>query len=275
MRDVLRGGFCIAVLALATCTAPATASVTVGQVAPGFATGCSNSFEFLQASAPDNAYAMPAAGVITSWSHHSQAGNGQTPTLKIYRKIGEPANYQVIGHDGPEPILANETKAFPASIPVQAGDVLGITGAGGAVNISCSFTGPGTEGNRMSNLVDGGFGDFTIGGPNNRLNVSAVLNPTSTFTLDAVKRNKKKGTGLLTATVPNPGVLIVTGPGVRSATVTATAAGPVSLPIKARGAKKKALTRSGEAKVTLAVTYTPTGGDPNTRPRKLKLSKKH
>jgi hypothetical protein len=57
----------VAAMVLMAGVNPAAGSVTVGQVAPGVPTSCSNSFDFLQHSTPDNSYAMPATGVITSW----------------------------------------------------------------------------------------------------------------------------------------------------------------------------------------------------------------
>src|SRR5262245_29774952 len=253
----------------------AGAAVTVGQVAPGAITSCSNSFDFLQISTPGDLYSMPAAGTITSWTHKSQTGDGQTPTLKIFRKTGEPATYQVAGHDGPEAIAANSIRTFQASIPVKAGDVLGITGAGGAANIGCYFQGePGVEGFRMGNLGDGGFGNFTIGGPNRRLNVSAVLNPTNTLTFGSTTRNKKKGNATLTVNVPNPGTLTPSGAGAKVAgPTTVSGPGAVKLTVSAKGKKRKALGRTGKAKVSIAIGYTPTGGDLSSQTRKLTLKK--
>jgi hypothetical protein len=252
--------------------------VTIGQVSPGVPTSCSNSFDFVQHSTPDNSYAMPAAGVITSWTHRSQAGVGQTPTLKIFRKIGDPMTYQLVAHDGPHPIAANTLLTFAANIPVQAGDLLGLTGAGGAVNIGCSFTGPGDVSGHTPNLADGGSGVFALGSAGHRINASAVLNPTNTFTLGSLTRNKKKGTATLALNLPNPGELTVSGNGVKAAGVagasTAVSAGATSLLIKATGKKRKSLKAKGKVKLTLVLAYTPTGGDPTSQSVKVKLQKK-
>jgi hypothetical protein len=245
--------------------------VTVGQIAPGTITSCSNSFEFLEASTPDNSYAMPAAGTITSWTHHSQAGTGQTPTLKIFRKLSDPATYTVVGHDGPHPIAANTVATFPASIPVKAGDVLGITGAGGAVNIGCEFSGPGEDAFRSGNLADDAFGDFTVGSMNRRINASAVLEPTNSFTVGGITRNKKNGTATLTLTFPNPGQLTASGAGVLAASV--SVAGTAQLPISATGKKRKKLRSKGKATLSVALIYTPTGGDPSSQSVNVNLKK--
>lgn len=256
----------------------APAAVTVGQLAPGLITSCSNSFEWVQVSAPDNAYTVPAAGEITSWTHRSQVGAGQTPTLKIYRKIGDPATFVVVGRDGPHPIAANTIATFSARIAVKAGDVLGLTGAGGASNIGCKFPGPGESGFLMNNLADGQQGAFT-GSPDSRLNVSASLNPTNTFALGGITRNRKKGTATITAEVPNPGQLTASGTGVKAAGVAvisaiATGPGKVKLLIRAKGKQKRKLRRTGKVKLAVTIIYTPAGGEASTQLTRLKLKKK-
>lgn len=268
----------IACLLLTVWAAPASGSVTVGQVAPGTSTSCSSSFEFLGSSTAD--YAMPATGTITSWTHHAQANLNQTPTLKIYRKVGDPGSYQVVAHDGPNPIGSTETKTFPTSLPVKAGDVLGITGAGGA-NIGCSFTGPGELSFRMGNLADGGIGDFSVLGSNSRVNVSAVLDPTNSFTHDSTVRNKKKGTATLNLTLPNPGELTGTGTGVSASSAggavisKAVSAGAAQLLVRATGKKRKKLKAKGKVALGVTVTYTPTGGAPSSQSVSVLLKKKN
>jgi hypothetical protein len=182
----------------------------------------------------------------------------------------------VVGRDGPEPVPANLTTTFPASIAVKAGDVLGITGAGGP-NIACAFLGePGEYGYRESNLADGAFGDFDLL-PNSRLNVTAVLDPASAFTVGKAKRNRKRGTATVTVTVPNPGELSVSGKGVRGTGAAAiskvVAAGAVKLTIRAKGKARRKLSQEGKVKVKPKITFTPTSGDPRTQARKLKLIK--
>jgi hypothetical protein len=260
----------VASLSLLSGVPSASASITVGQIAPGTPTSCSNSFEFLQVSSPDVSYTMPASGVITSWSHRSQVGMGQTPTLKIYRKVGDPASYQVVSHDGPHPVAPNTVVTFPASAAVKAGDVLGITGQGGAANIGClHFGGTGQRGAHNGDLGASGTGDFELG--TGRLNVSAVLVPDNAFTLGGTVRNKKRGTATITVNVPNPGALTGSGNGVKVSAVAATAAGPVTLKVRASGKKKRKLNQTGKVKVAPTILYAPTGGDPSSQSVKLKL----
>jgi hypothetical protein len=100
------------------------------------------------------------------------------------------------------------------------------------------------------------------------------------FTIDAITRNKKKGTATITTSAQFPGELIATGKGVKSSSAggavisKAVGAGQAQLLIKAKGKKKKKLKRKGKVKLNLAITYTPTGGSPKSQSVKLKLKKK-
>jgi hypothetical protein len=104
--------------------------------------------------------------------------------------------------------------------------------------------------------------------------------PSNAFTIGAITRNKKKGTATLSANVPNPGELTASGSGVkassagRAVTSKSVGAGQAQLLIKATGKKKRKLNETGKVKLSVAVTYTPTGGSPNTQSVKVKLKKK-
>jgi hypothetical protein len=105
--------------------------------------------------------------------------------------------------------------------------------------------------------------------------------PSNAFSFGKLKRNKKKGTAKLPVTVPGAGNLTLTGKGVvnqRSASASASravsAAGAVKLLVKSKGKKKRTLDRTGTVKVKAKVTYTPTGGDPNTKSKRVKLIKR-
>jgi hypothetical protein len=266
------------VLATLIGAGPAAASLTVGQVAPGTITSCSKNFDFLQASTPDNSYTLPA-GVVTSWAHRSQAGAGQQVTLKVFRKTGDPASYEVVGHDGPNPVTPNTLTNFSTNLQVNAGDVLGLTGAGGTVSIGCEFGGTGEIGSRSGNLTDGGFGDFNLGA-DHRLNVSAEVDPSNSFAVGELVRNKKKGTATLNLTLPNPGELTATGNGVSAASAggavisKVVSAGGAQLLIAAMGKKRKKLKGYGKVNLAVSVTYTPTGGAPSSQSVSVQLKKR-
>jgi hypothetical protein len=273
----------LAALSLIAGESPAAASVTIGQT--GISTEfASDSIDRVQPTVTSgNSYIVPATGgiaswTVTSWSTNAKAGTGQILAMKMYRPLGG-TFYSVVGHDGPRPLTGGGLNTFPGiSIAVKAGDVLGLStpaasGSPGTVIPPAGdhyFFHPGV-------LADGASGDFPNEGSGGRLNVSAVLVPSNDFTLGDIDRNKKKGTATLTVNVPNPGELTASGKGAKAAAGAriskAVGSGAAQLLIKAKGKKKRKLKENGKVKLSLAITYTPTGGDPSTQSRKLKLKK--
>jgi len=63
------------------------------------------------------------------------------------------------------------------------------------------------------------------------------------------------------------------GKGLKTSKAVAAAAGTVKLKLKATGKAKKKLKEKGKVKLKAKVTFTPTGGDPATKFRSLKLKK--
>jgi hypothetical protein len=125
-------------------------------------------------------------------------------------------------------------------------------------------------------------GGWSAGGPQYDLIFSTFVNPTNQFTVGKLKRRT------LTVTVPGPGELSVARPSpspggavpaarkavrklVRRSTAAATAAGRVTVPLRLTKLGKSLLRERGRLKVPAAITYTPTGGEPSTLTRKLKL----
>jgi hypothetical protein len=282
MRKALRRTFVVAFLATASVAASASpaAGVTVGEVGPPEAT-CSSGDEYAQPS-----YVVPpippaSALSITSWSHVAEPGPGQKLKLKLYRPVAG-LTYTVVAQEVRN-LTESVLNTFPTRIAVNPGDLLGITtapdsaddtgcgiGAGGDTVYTSSGDAP--TGAQVTFVSFSGF----------RLNVSAVVEPTNTFSFGQMTRNKKKGTATLTLAVPNPGALAVSGKGAKeafAAGVGATAAksvpaGTVKLKIKAKGKKLKKLNQTGKVKLNPSITYTPTSGSPSTQSTKLKLKKR-
>jgi hypothetical protein len=272
---------CLAALSLAASASPAAASVTIGQLDPnpGAFLCPATARDYAQGTvASGNPYVVPEVGTITSWSLNAAGAANQMLTMKVFRKVGDPARLMVVGHDGPRPLAASTVNTFPASIPVKPGDVLGLNAAGTSMT-SCYFTAPGDSVlSKLGNLADGDSDDF-ISGTGVSLNISAVFAPSNSFTLGATTRNKKKGTATLNLNLPNPGELTASGNGVKAASARAVTsksvtAGSVQLLIKAKGKKKRKLNETGKVKLNAAITYTPTNGDPSTQSTKLKLKKR-
>jgi hypothetical protein len=107
-----------------------------------------------------------------------------------------------------------------------------------------------------------------------------AITPSNAFTIDGIRRNKKKGTATITVSLPNPGELAATGNGVKASSARqaviskSVGAGQAQLLIKAKGKKKRKLNRKGKTKLNLAITYTPTLGRSNTQSLKVKLKKR-
>jgi hypothetical protein len=284
MRNGLRAGLAssLAALSLIAASSPAAASETIGRLAPAPVVSCTGSTtdQLEPTVTMGTGYVVPAlppasALVISSWSHNAApAPASGALTFKIFRKVADPATYRVVSHDGPRDLTPGTLNTFPVNIPVQTGDVIGINSAMPA-STACSFF-DATENPliRAGNLGDNESADFMTGSEKD-INVSAVVSPSNSFAFSYPKYKKKTGIAKLPVSVPNPGELAVSGKGVRSAgagsAMSVSASGSVRLTVRAQGAKRKKLRRTGKVSVNVAITYTPTGGDPNTRSLKLQL----
>ncbi len=172
----------------------------------------------------------------------------------------------------------NATTSYNVQLPIQIGDYIGIDCCAlSAAARSFSWRAPpfATSGSQASPTVG------PRAPPSSTTLYEVALNAeiTSTFTVDAITRNKKNGTATLTVTVAHPGELTGAGKGVKVANAatsskTVTAPGSVQLLIKAKGKKKKKLNSTGKVKVKPKITYTPTGGETVTKPVKVKLIKR-
>jgi hypothetical protein len=273
----------VATVAMGIYASSALATVTVGQIAPlNPPTNCSGaSSDILQPTVTSgNSYVVKGDGTITSWSTSAQTGAGQMFKVKVFRKVADSgpgvAVYRAVGQDIFRPLASGVVNTFSVSIPVKAGDVLGNNRQG---STNCVFSVPGEEFwiSPFTDLADGAQDEFSTQ-DGARANISAEVEPSNQFQLGAVTRNKKKGTAQLAITVPGPGELAVGGKGVKPAAdaraVPVAAPGEVLLPIRSRGKKKRKLLDKGKVKLSLEITYTPTGGAAAEQATKLKLKKK-
>ncbi len=276
----------LAAALLSLAAAPVPAAVTIGQLAPpNPSSETSADTDRAQPSVTaGNPYVVPTTGgvtawTLTSWSHTAASDVGQELTMKVFRKVADPLTYTVVGHDGPRSLTPSAVNTFQTSLQVKAGDVLGNNSKSPADNASY-FPAPGESFiDRAPGLPDGQIGTFLQSADPLRLNISAVLEPTNTFALGRITRNKRRGTATLEATVPNPGELTVGGKGIKLAgggaavTSKAVSGGSVKLTIRAKGKKKRKLNETGKVKVKPKITYTPAGGAPSTQSTKVKLRK--
>jgi len=97
--------------------------------------------------------------------------------------------------------------------------------------------------------------------------------PSNIFSFGKLKLNKHAGTGTLAVNLPGPGTLSLNGSGLLKKQRAVAAAGMVGLPIMAKGKSSRLLERSGRARLAARVTFTPAGGEPNTKLRAIRLIK--
>jgi hypothetical protein len=258
----------------------AQAATTLGQTGNNHPCGGSGYSEVQAATAGSPSYEVPVDGsIITSWSVLGNADTDDVLKLRIFRPTGTPDQFKVVGEStqqGPlQPAVLNGP--FPTSIPVEAGDLLGLNVVAGT-DPPCIFTTPNPADVSKEFLPDntpvGGTETATDTFTGSRVNVSATLAPLNEFTFGDVEKNKKKGTAKLVVEVPGPGTVDLAGKGLKPSSADATDAGEVQLAVKTKGKTKKKLKKKGKKKVKPSVTFTPTNGEPNTESTKVKLVKK-
>lgn len=275
IRSHARGRLAV-LLALACLTAVATptraaASVTIGQLTPfPPSPACSTSnVDYLEPSVTGgNLYVARQAGTITSWTTNS-SGAGAHYVMKIFRRTPDPDVFQVIAH-APSHTLTTGLNTVAVNLPVKSGDMIGLNESG--VPSSCTFSAPGDSVlTSAGNLSDRAMGTFTAQN-DVRLNLAAVLVPDNGFTLGGIVRDRKRGTASITATTSNPGIVTVSGKGLRKrASKSLAVAGPVTFQLTPTGRTARRLVRKGRVTIALTVTFLPSGGEPSSQSIHLKL----
>ena len=101
--------------------------------------------------------------------------------------------------------------------------------------------------------------------------VSVRVLPPNDFSFAGFRKNRRRGTAKAIVEVPGPGTLKLVGKGLKASSAQALAAGKVALRVKPKGKLRRKLRMKGRARATLRVTFTPTGGEPHTESRSLRL----
>jgi len=242
-------------------------------------------------------YATPH-GVLTSWRFHSSGDSAAgSVRLKIFRYTGTGLVFEVLAESSLKTLAPDSAYDFKERIPVDQGDLLGLTAVGGA---EVGITVPGTPENRLAqfgggDISPGQTGTATIAWPDLRPSVAATIEsdldndgfgddtqdkcPVDATTqgvcqisFGKLKRNEKRGTAILPVKVPGAGTLALSGKGVVSQQAT-SAARTLKLLVKPNGKTRGKLSRRGKARVKPVVTFTPTGGPAVAQPKKVKLVK--
>jgi len=203
VRKTLLGvvmAFCL-LGASAPAASQATTPVTIGQLAPANPSpACSGGpNDIIQAAlASGTSYVVPTDGTITQWSTNAAAGAGQMLKMKVFRPVTG-TTYTVVGHDGARALTPSVLNTFTVSIPVKAGDLIGLNDQNApAHSNACLFT-TGQAGDvfgasaAIGDAADGSSETILpiIGGY--RLNLTATLAPTPTGQrAAALKKCKRK-----------------------------------------------------------------------------------
>jgi hypothetical protein len=222
----------------------------------------------------------PVNGTVVRWQ--IRVGDyTRVSNLRIIRPLGR----GLFTGAGTSPSVTppiHATTSYGVQLLIQIGDYIGLDCCDLGVFEQGEFfvTGAGAVRNEWQpGLADGAPGRAPLRTNPYEIALNAEINPTSTFTLGAGTRNKNKGTATITANVPNPGELTVSGRGVKVANAAVTskqirAPGTVRLLIKAKGRKKRKLNSTGKVKVRPEITYIPSGGGLNTQSMKVRLFKR-
>src|SRR5262249_22297605 len=216
--------------------------------------------------------ASPVKGTVVSFQVKT-AGLTAPVQLRLLRPAGGP--YTGVGTSAPVTPPVNQiSPAFPVSLRIQPGDLIGLdccqSGNNAITTPSSTIGGRATWGTGADLPLSDGETRTADADNTGALLVSAEVQPDNSFTLGQITRNKKRGTATIPVSVPNEGGLAASGKG-----VTGTLLGPPNrLLIKASGKKGRKLNEKGKVKLTVAITYTPTGGSANTQLVKVKLKKK-
>ncbi len=145
--------------------------MTIGQLFTPSTTCINPDLTVLQLGAKGRTYAVPKAGVITSWSF--QTGSAIVPglTLKVARPSG--GGYTIMAQAKAGAQTANSVNTYKAKIPVKKGEVIGIFENGGDC-VSITSSPIDVAGIAGGDLFPGTHAVFTTGGEN-KVPVSAKI----------------------------------------------------------------------------------------------------
>jgi hypothetical protein len=118
------------------------------------------------------------------------------------------------------------------------------------------------------------IGAFEVQSSAGILGGTCASQPPNDFTFGRVIKHQKRGTATLIVEVPGPGKLVLHGTNLRRATKNPAAASKTRLPVRSKGTARRKLRKTGHARVRAKVTFTPTGGLPNTQTKRIMLVKR-
>lgn len=214
----------------------------------------------------------PVNGKVTSWSVKSGSA-GNTIRLRVLRPAGV-LTFTGEGTSAPGTTVSGIAGPFPTSLPILAGDQIGLDSPNAALVMGVN--GGGTQVYwTLPTLLDGATLTGQAG-PSREVLVQAVVEPENKLDFGRIVRNKKKGFAFVFVEVPNAGELAFGGKLVKVGTrrTTLKGDGTIKIKVKATGRKLKTLKKSGKVGVKPILTFTPFLGTARSEPLKLKLKRK-
>jgi hypothetical protein len=158
---------------------PAAAVVTVGSLAVPTMLGA-NGYSIVQGATAANTqgYAIPSAGVVTSWSYQNDAGAGRSLKLRIYAAIDN-THFRIDGASPPLSVTPNAITTAYVRIPVPAGDLLGLRTISGSPNTAYSTSSSSDQirGDTIPDQAVGQTDTYVGAGSNFRVDVLATVEP--------------------------------------------------------------------------------------------------
>jgi hypothetical protein len=186
---------------LAAASSASAAQFPLGQdTGTDFGCGGAGYSELQASTAGSPGYAAPADGTITSWSFGTNADTDDVVKLRVFRPTADPDQFQVVGDSAPQgPLPPNTVNGpFQTSIPVKAGDVLGVNiveGSGPMCLFATSAAGDLAKEVNPDNYNVGDVANTTDDFTSARVNMAATLStpePPTGQRAAALKQCKKK-----------------------------------------------------------------------------------
>lgn len=205
--------------------------------------------------------ASPADGTVVGFGIKS--GGPETVTFRLLRlDTAIAAKVLLVGGVGTGPTVnlpGAGTFEFPASLPIKAGDALGIDSSGSTAYGACQNGTGGGESWRFSPPIAEANWMPVQSSDSCELLVDAVVEPSASvgFGKGTVTR---KGRALLALRLPGPGTLTLSGGQISTASRTIGQAGVASVPVRLKAAARHRLASSGHVRVQVSETFAPTGG---------------
>jgi hypothetical protein len=228
--------------------------------------------------------ASPVNGMVTTW----RIRTGITPGPAALRLVRPLAGglYTSAGATPQMTPTADSISTYPAQLPIQRGDLIGVDccGAGGATFFTETSSPQTSRLDFEPGPLAEGPGTASAGSDTFEVLINADIEPTSAFTITNVRR-KKGGAISVTAQLPNPGTLAagdphdyaLGAPGVKPLLlkpgVADVSPGSVTVTTRPTQRARDFLARRGRLKIRVKVLFTPTGGLPSGQTRKIKLKR--